>query len=52
MDLLVGGAEERGLLEAEVSPDEEPLWDSRCFCCSSATRCLGGPAMVKRMDGF
>lgn len=47
-DLLVGGAEERGLLEAEVSPEEEPLlvdcWD---FCCCSATRCLDGPAMME-----
>lgn len=47
-DLLVGGAEERGLLEADVSPDEEHLLMDCCdLCCSAATRCLVGPAMVE-----
>jgi hypothetical protein len=46
MDLLVGGAEDCGLLEAEVPPEEEPWWDSRWCCCSAATRFLG-PPMVK-----
>jgi hypothetical protein len=46
MDLFVGGAEDCGLLEAEVPPEEEPLWDSRWCCCSAATRFLG-PPMVK-----
>jgi hypothetical protein len=32
MGLFVGGAEECGLLEADVSPEDEPLWDSCCFC--------------------
>ena len=40
---LLLGADERGLLEVEVSPDED---DWRCFCCSAAARCLVGPAMV------
>lgn len=47
---LLLGADERGLLDVEVSPDDEPLPDSRCFSCSAATRCFGGPAMVKVND--
>jgi hypothetical protein len=53
MAFTVGGADEAGLLEFEVAPeDEEPLLDRRCcFCCWSATRFLGGPAMMMAVSG-
>jgi len=50
MAFTVGGADEAGLLELDVAPEEEdPLLDGRC--CWLATRFLEGPAMLMMVGG-
>jgi len=50
MALTVGGADEAGLLELDVAPeDEDPSLYGRC--CWLATRFLAGPAMMMTVGG-
>jgi hypothetical protein len=49
---MVGGADEAGLLELEVAPEEEePLLDGPFCCWWLATRSLTGPPMMTVVSG-